>query len=214
MGQNNNIQFKATEFAQNNSKVVQDYKKMSDDYGKDIDRLVKENKLTDSQFQTYTSEYCWYCGRPYSAIDGKRHLRTLKLTKKTRRTEGVRKITTTYTKTISVPECSQCKAFHADDDEKNNIRGIFNIIVGYLLVAGLLAYLCHTTGDTESVLIFGIIISLSLFMVVYLIGALVTWPFVELYKLITNEKEKNPQPTLRSQYDIPKVIQAQEDGYH
>lgn len=195
-------------------KEVADYTKMEDDYGREIDRLVKEKKLTDEQFHTYTNGYCWYCGRPYSAIDGARHLRDVKYTKEERRTEGVKKITTTYTRTVSIPECSDCKAFHEINDKKNGKIGNAALIVGYIIVALFLIFLCNRTGETGTVLIIGIIASLALYMLVALIGWLVIWPFRAIFDLITHEKEKNPQPKLRNENDVPQVIKAHHAGFH
>ena len=205
---------KPNDWTPSKPKVLQDYTKMEDDYGRDIDRLVKEKTLTDEQFQTYTNTYCWYCGRPYSAIDGARHIRSRKLTKQERKTDGVKKITTTYTRTVQIPECTDCKAFHVVDDKKTNNMGNMAFIIGYLIVAAVLAYLCVTTGETGMVLLIGIMVSLSLFMVVGFVGMLVLWPFMALYELITHEKEKNPQPKLRSENDVPQVIKARRAGFN
>lgn len=211
---NNNIQSLSNGNSSSLPKVLADYTKMEDDYGREIDRLAKEDKLTTDQFQTYTNGYCWYCGRPYSAIDGRRHTRILNLKKEETKTTGIKKVTTTYTKRISVPECTECKAFHTKDDAETAKQSNTALIVGYLLVAAFLVYLCITTGETATVLIIGIIASLGLYMLVGLIGILVTWPFRALYDAITHKKEKDPKPTLRKEEDIPMVKMAHKSGFY
>lgn len=195
-------------------KVIADYTKMEDDYGREIDRLAKEGKLTNEQFATYTNDYCWYCGRPFAAIDGARRIRAVRLQKEETKSDGVKRTRTTYTRTVNVPECSECKAFHEVDDKKMGKVGNAAFIVGYLIVAGVLTYLCISTGETATVLIIGIMASLALYMLVGLVGMLVIWPFKALYELITHEKEKNPKPKLRSEEDVPLVKQAHKAGFY
>lgn len=195
-------------------KILADYTKMEDDYGRDIDHLVKEGTLSIEQFQTYSRTYCWYCGRPYVAVDGKRHIRIRTLNKKETESTAVKKVTTTYSRTIKIPECSECKAYHAINDKSINHQGNLALIIGYSMVAALLIYLCNSTGETATVLIIGIFASLALYMVVAVLGMLVLWPFKTIYDAITHEKEKNPQPTLRSEEDLPMIRDAHEDGFY
>jgi len=224
MDSNNNFQIKPTDWcpskpkpvdwSPSEDKAVADYTKLEDDYGREIDRLAKEKALTDEQFQIYTNGYCWYCGRPFAAIDGARYLRQRKMTKEETKSTAVKRITTTYTRTVSIPECSECKAFHAVDDKKTGRMGNAAFVMGYLLVAALLTYLCISTGETATVLVIGIIASLALYMLVAVIGWLVIWPIKALYDLITHEKEKNPKPNLRSEEDVPQVIKARKAGFN
>lgn len=187
-----------------------------DEYKRDVEKLIEDGSLTNEQFSEYTMHYCWYCGRKYSSVDGERHIRNYAMTRTERTTKGLRNIITTYTRTIHIPECTECNKYHKVIDSAKKTAKIISYTIIYTLAAipiGYMTYLFKDEGLVMMLLFAGMCIGMLIYLhrVFRFLGSIFVTPFLMCYCAI----KKRAYPfKLRNERQVPLVKAARKDGFH
>lgn len=183
------------------------------EYEKSIKRLIDNDELTQEQFTDYTNDYCWYCGRSFNSIDGERHIHKHIMIKRERTTKGLRNITTTYTRSIPIPECSECNEFHQIGDSAKKFASVAAHIIGFAIVGIPLLYATIIWWGHEglgTIVIAGVLIAISIHFILYPLSRLLVLPYQLLYCRI---RRGNYHKNLRNEKKVPLVKSAKKEGF-